>query len=310
MDTVQKKAVYVKDGIKKAHTIDRMDYSQPIQPRTATPISGPSSFTIDGRTLTPKDMMIYSEVNPRNFETSFIAEDLSPTLLSRGIPATVETYMLQIALRAFEQQETGIWQGSLSYTAIPGSAGNGQLCFFDGFLKKMVNDSAVLQVSSPLPLAAETASGVYGVADAFDALISLAATNKKALLARSKRYDRMKFFISVATEQLYQTWLTTGVTFKGQNTMDRGIKPYKGYTVETLAGMADNTIVFAEGIPDTSSNLYLGINSTEDNALQLQRLQNNSELFFIKGLMKMDTQYGFSQEVFLFTTLTAASFNV
>jgi hypothetical protein len=76
-----------------------------------------------------------------------------------------------------------------------------------------------------------------------------------------------------------------------------------------LAGMADNTIVFCEGLPDTSSNLYVGLNSTEDNQLQLMRLQNNSELFFLKGLMKFDVQYGFSEQVFLYTTLTEASFN-
>ena len=52
------------------------------------------------------------------------------------------------------------------------------------------------------------------------------------------------------------------------------------------------------------------MNSTEDNNLQLMRLQNNSELFFLKGLMKFDVQYGFSEQVFLYTTLTTASFNV
>jgi len=73
--------------------------------------------------------------------------------------------------------------------------------------------------------------------------------------------------------------------------------------------MADDTIIFCEALADTSSNLYVGMNSTEDNNLQLQRLQNNSELFFLKGLMKYDVQYGFSEQVFLFTTLTSSSFN-
>jgi hypothetical protein len=51
------------------------------------------------------------------------------------------------------------------------------------------------------------------------------------------------------------------------------------------------------------------MNSTEDNNLQLMRLQNNSELFFLKGLMKFDVQYGFSDQVFLYTTLTSDYFN-
>jgi hypothetical protein len=59
-----------------------------------------------------------------------------------------------------------------------------------------------------------------------------------------------------------------------------------------------------------SSNLYVGINSTEDNNLQLMRLQNNSELFFLKGLLKFDVQYGFGDQAFLFTTLVIGDFSV
>jgi hypothetical protein len=303
MDTVQKGSVYVKDGIKKKHTIDRMDFSTPLQERAATPTSS-GSFTIDGRVLTPADIMLYTEFNPRNYEESFVAEQLSKTLLAREVPVTVESYMMQIALnRAFEQIEQNIWMGSTTYTATIGTSGNGQLKFFDGFLKKMVNDSAVLKVASPVALTAGN------ILSKMDALITLAATNKKALLSRPTRFDRLKFFVSVNTEQLYQTASLT-LTFKGQAFNSGQALPYKGYQIVTLAGLPDDTILFCEGLADTSSNLYLGMNSTEDNQLQLQRLQNNSELFFLKGLMKYDVQYGFSEEVFLYTTLVASDFNV
>jgi len=303
MDTVQKGSVYVKDGIKKKHTIDRMDFSTPLQERAATPTSS-GSFTIDGRVLTPADIMLYTEFNPRNYEESFVAEQLSKTLLAREVPVTVESYMMQIALnRAFEQIEQNIWMGSTTYTATIGTSGNGQLKFFDGFLKKMVNDSAVLKVASPVALTAGN------ILSKMDALITLAATNKKALLSRPTRFDRLKFFVSVNTEQLYQT-ASLNLTFKGQAFNSGQALPYKGYQIVTLAGLPDDTILFCEGLADTSSNLYLGMNSTEDNQLQLQRLQNNSELFFLKGLMKYDVQYGFSEEVFLYTTLVDSDFNV
>jgi len=310
MDTLQKGGVYVQDGIKKAHTIGRIDFSNPLQPRAATP-TGSGTFTVSGRTLTPADVMVYTEFNPRDYEAHWLAEQLSPTLLARELPVTAENYMIQIALeRTFEQIELGLWQGSTTYTAAPGSAGNGQICFFDGFLKLMVNDSAVLKVSSPYPLTtAATAGSLYNIVDAFNALIALAATNKKALLSRAKRYERMKFFVSINTEQIYETYLTTTLTYKGVNTTERGINKFKGYEIVALAGMADDTILFCEGLDDVSSNLYIGMNSTEDNNLQLQRLQANSELFFLKGLMKFAVQYGFSDQIFMFTTLTSGSFN-
>lgn len=310
MDSFEKGIIYAQDGIKKSHTIGRVDFANPLQQRTATPTTS-GTYTIDGRVLTPADMMLYTEFNPRDFEQHWLAEQLSPTLLARELPVTAENYMMQIGLnRAFEQIENGIWMGSTTYTAATGTSGNGQLKFFDGFMKKMVNDSAVLKVASPFALttAASDGSTVYNIVDAMEALLTLAAVNKKALLSRATRYKRLKFLVSINTEQIYQKYLTTTLTFKGNNTTESAINKYKGYDIVPLAGMPDNTILFTEALDDTSSNLYVGMNSTEDNNLQLQRLQNNSELFFLKGLMKFDVQYGFSDQAFLFTTLTSGSF--
>ncbi|HXR84334.1 MAG TPA: hypothetical protein VN722_08500 [Hanamia sp.] len=309
MDTIQKGGVYVQDGIKKEHTIGRVDFANPLQPRQATPTSS-GTFTVDGRVLSPKDLMAYTEFNPRDYEQHWLAEELSPTLLARELPITAENYMMQIGLdRAFEQIELGLWMGSTSYTAAPGSTGNGQICFFDGFIKKMLNDAAVSQVASPFPLVATASDGSHtNILAAMDSLINLCATNKKALLSRPNRFKRLKFFMSIASEQIYQA-ASINLTFKGQLVQNGETQPYKGFQIVALAGMPDNTILFVEGLDDVSSNLYVGMNSTEDNNLQLQRLQNNSELFFLKGLMKFDVQYGFSEQVFLYTTLTTSSFN-
>jgi hypothetical protein len=304
MDTIQKGIVYVQDGIKKKHTIGRVDFTNPLQPRTPTPTSS-GTFTVDGRTLYPQDMMCYTEFNPRDYEQHWLAEQLSPTLLARELPITAENYMMQIALnRTFESIEGAIWMGSTDYAgAYPVGTPQYQWQFFDGFLKKMVNDGDVLRPATP-----EVAITVSNIADAFDECLNLIATNKKALLSKPTRYERMKFLVSINTEQLYHTFITTSLTFKGVNTTDRGINLYKGYEVVPVAGMPDDTVVFTESVNDVSSNLYVGMNSMEDNNLQLMRLQNNSELFFFKGLMKYDTQYGFSDQVALYTTLTTTDF--
>jgi hypothetical protein len=303
MDTVSKGAVYVKDGIKKQHTIGRVDFSQPLQPRQATPVSA-GTYTIDGRLLKPEDVMLYTEFNPRDFEDHWLAEELSPTLLARELPVTAENYMLQIALnRAMQQIELGVWMGSMAYAgAVPATDARYQLQFFNGFMQKFVNDASIFTVPTPVAI---TTSNVNTI---MDSLLSLVAANKKALLSRPTRYERMKFFVSINTEQIYDTFLTTSLTFKGVNTTEKGINKYKGYEIVPLAGFPDDTILFCEGLPDATSNLYVGMNSTEDNNLELMRLQNNSELFFLKGLMKYDTQYGWSNEIFLYTTLTPSSF--
>lgn len=311
LDTIQKGIAFVQDGIKKKHTIDRLDFSTPLQERQATPTSS-GNFTIDYRSLEPADIMLYTEFNPRNFESNFRAEELSRTLLTRELPVTAENYMMQIALnRAFEQIETCIWMGSTSYTAPIGSAGNGQLKFFDGFMKKMVVDTAVQKISSPKTLVATATDGSHeNVLEAFDRVLSKVAVEKKALLSDPKRYEKLKFIISINTELLYAQALATGTAFKGTPYDFAGVPKWKGYEVVSLAGVPDNTIIFCKATPDVESNLYVGMNSTEDNNLQLQRLQNNSELFFFKGLMKYDVQYAWSEQTFLYTTYVAADFNV
>lgn len=310
MDTVEKGIVHVEDGIKKKKTIGRINTLNPLQERTATPTVG-GTFTIDGRDLEPKDIMVYFEFNPRDFEQHWLAEQLSPTLLARELPVTAENYMMQIALnRSMEQLENGLWMGSTTYTAATGSAGNGQMKFFDGFMKKLVNDSAVFKVASPLPLtAAASGGGFTNIQAAMDALLVNATSLNKALFSGGKRYTDMKFLVSYGTEAIYQDYLTTTLTFKGINTTERAINKYKGYEIVPVAGMPENTIVFTRATDDFDSNLWVGMNSVEDNNLQLARLQANSELFFMKGLMKYDVEYGWSEEIFVYTTLTAGTFN-
>ena len=303
MDSVDKGVVHVEDGIKSKYTIGRMDFKNPLQPRMATPVSG-GTITVDGNVLAPKDMMVYTEFNPRNFESHWLAEELSPTLLARELPVTAENYMMQMALnRTFEQIENGIWMGSLAYMGVyPKSDPRYQYQYFDGFIRKFLNDPTVLAAASPATLT------TTNITTAMDACITLLSQNAKAIIASGKRYERLKFLVSINTEQIYQTFQTTSLQFKGVNTTDKGINKYKGYEIVPLAGMPDDTIVLAEATPGIDSNLYVGMNSTEDNNLQLEKLQANSEIYFLKGLMKYDVQYGFGNQIALWTTLTQSSF--
>lgn len=305
MDTVNKGVVYVKDGIKKQHTIGRIDFTNPFQPRVATPTQSGGNITVDGRTIVPQDLMLYQELNPRDLEVHWEAEKLSPTLLARELPQTFESYVTAMIVgRAMEQCENGIWMGSVQYQ---NNANVGildprfQLQFFDGFMKKFIADAGVFQVGSPVAL---TSSNIGA---ALLALYQGVASNNKALLTNAKKYERMKFLVSVNTDLIYEDFLTTQ-TFKNNNTTDKGIRQYKGFEIVALAGLPDNTIIFTEALSATDGNLWLGLNSVSDEAFQLARLQANSELFFIKMLMKMDVQYGFANKVFMYTTLTSANF--
>lgn len=305
MDTFQKGLLYLKDGIKKQHTIGKLDFSSPLQPRVANPTQSGGDITVSGNVITPQDVMVYQEFNPRDFESHWVAEDLSPTLLTRQLPPTVESYISMLIVgRAFEQYEIGTWMGSTNYQnnpAVPSSDARYQLQFFNGFMQRFVNDAGVVQVGSPVALTSSN------IGDKLAALYQLVATNNKALIAKATRYQRMKFIVSINTALIYEEFQVSQ-PYKNINTTEKGILMYKGYEIVPVAGMPDNTIVFTEAIAATDGNLWMGMNSIQDENFQLARVNTFNELFGFKMLMKMDVQYGFANKVFLYTTLVAGDF--
>ena len=65
--------------------------------------------------------------------------------------------------------------------------------------------------------------------------------------------------------------------------------------------MPDNCVFVAKGTASMDSNIWLGLNSASDeNNLKLAPLQNNSDLWFVRGKMKVDVNYVFGTEVVLY----------
>lgn len=311
-DTIQKGCVYVQDGIKKSHTIPRIEVANFIQRRKATPTSQ-GTVTVDAKVLTPLDLMLYYEFNPRDFEAHWYAEQQSPQLLARQLPQTIEAFMMmQTMLRLNEFFEFAIWRSRIQYApdgatvVTPASkgadAGDSIYFYFDGLIKKLLDASDTILVSSPATLVSGTAGG--GEENIGAAMFRTLKLIPKALLFK---YGKMgvKFMMSYATKLVYDDFLTTTTTFKNNDTTERSIDRYKGYDVVPLAGMPDNTIVVCIAAPDITSNLWAGINSVTDNQLKLAPLQANSEMYFVKGLFKMDTQSGFPDQAVVYTSITA-----
>lgn len=319
-DTIEKGCIWVEDGIRKQKTIPRIEVSDFMQKRQATPVSK-GKVVVDGAVLVPQDAMLYYEFNPRDYEAHFYAENLAPKLLGRELPTTPENFMvMQTMKRLNEFWETSIWRSRIQYdptgaAVLPSakgepasgsplydSDGTPAAFYFDGLIKKALDNANTISVPTPATLVSGTAGvGQENIGDALNRCLKLVP---KALLFR---YGKMglKFQVSYNTKLVYDEFLTTTTVYKNNDTTETSISRYKGYELVPLAGMPDDTIVVALAKPDVDSNQWLGLNSTEDNMLQLQRLQNNSELFFVKGLFKIDAQIGFADQLVLYTKLIA-----
>jgi len=302
-DTIEKGVIYVEDGIKKKKTIPRIEVSNFMQRRSATPTSQ-GTVAVDGRVLEPQDLMLYYEFNPRDFETHFYAEQLQPKLLGRELPVTAENFMvMQTMKRLNEFFENAIHRGRKEYdtqgsavdpTSKGDVAGAAAYFYFDGLIKKALDAGDVIPVGTPVALT------YTNIRDKFQAALNLVP---KALLYKYGK-GGLKFIVSYADQLKYEQALRQDA-YKNQDTTESGINRYSGYDVVPVAGLPEDTFYVCIAKPDIDSNLWLGINSTEDNQLQLMRLQNNSEMFFVKGLFKMDTQIGFADQLVIYTTITA-----
>jgi hypothetical protein len=311
VDTITKGAAYVVDGIRKKYTIPRVEVSGLIQHRQPTP-SSQGNITVDGRVLDPLDFMLYQEFNPRDFEQHFYAEKLNDKLLDRVLPVTAENFiMLQFMKRLNEYFEIAYWNSRLQFD--PAGAGVNPTSkgypaantlvanadyMFDGFIKKMLDDPAV-QLTTGTTLTASNIVTYF--LSSYQALI--ANPISKALAFRYGK-DGLRLFISYADQIKYEEYMATITTFKNQDTSEKGINRYKGYDVVPLAGLPENTFFWAIGRPDTQSNLWIGVNSVDDVQLEMMHLQNNSEMWFVKGLFKVDVNHGFGDQIMLCTTLT------
>jgi hypothetical protein len=306
-DTIQKGCIYVEDGIKKKRTIPRVDVTNIMQKRNAIPTSN-GNINVDGRALTPQDSMMYLEFNPRDFEQHWYAVQMNPRLMDAEMPPTAEEFVVMQAMKRLNEFfENAIWRSRLAYdpdgaavdpTTKGGLASDSAYFYWDGLIEKALTDANTIQVSSPVALTGGSTGNIVSKFQAAYQLVPPALLFKYGSLG-------LKLFISYADQQKYENFMQTATTFKNQNTTEKGINSYNGYDVVPLAGLPENTFFWGFGQPDFNSNFWMGINSTEDNELMLQKLQANAELWFIKGLFKTDVQIGFTEEIVMYTTMVA-----
>lgn len=304
MDTYEKSCVTVIDEIKKQHTIDRLEITNYIQDSSATPVSQ-GSVTVDSRVLVPEDYQVYFEFNPRLFEQNWFAVELQDPLLMRPLPPTVQSYMMLHLMKKMNiYNEYAIWNSRTAYNPNTGTesqpafltsrTGASNFYYFDGIIKKALADPNTILVPSAVTL---TSSNIRGW---FQTAINLVPP---ALLERYGKTG-LRFLLSKADKLVYSQALRED-TFKNENTTESSIDKWSGYDVTSLAGLPAGTFLLVIANPDPlSGNLFVGINSKDDSQVQLQNLQNNSSLWFVRALQKMDANIGFTDQVVLYTTET------
>jgi hypothetical protein len=303
-DSMNKKLFVVLPGIKKKKTIPRMQLDGFIQPRMKGELGSEASgtITVDARTLVTQDVMIFMLFAPSDFESHWIAVKLNPKLMDEELPLNAENAIMSLMMgMTAEYMEKAVWQSVRNETAIAAAitnkgfaANDNRLIFVNGLLVRMLNDAEVVKVSSPL---------VLTKANIFDELERV----KNAVPVSIKENLDLKYAINPNTKEIF-TKAQQGQNFKGISVTDAGIMTFGGKEIVVVNGLPDNTIVAGIFNPRVGKgNFYMGVNEVdEETYLKLSKHRPESEEHFIKGLFKFDVNYGYGQEIVLYTTWTPA----
>ena len=278
-ETVQGGHVYIQDGIKKKFTIPRFDadYTDFIQDRQAQPISK-GTMTADAKTLLPVDYMIYTEFNPRDYEAHWFATQLNDKLIDTKLPVSVESLVIQEVMKRHNRYfNRSLWVNSTllaSATSI--------FRYYDGFLRKASTGSGALLPASPTTLT--------------NANIVTEVQKGYALIPAALKYDpSMKIFCSYSTYDLFCQYQINQAS-KGVDITQMGMGTYRGLPMVKIPDFPDDTYVMARGMASPESNLWVGMNSTDDNTILMDKVNNSGELWFLKVLMKSDVAIGWNEE--------------
>jgi len=311
LDTINKGLMYIATGVKNdQYTFPQLSAAPKLQPFGSTPTSS-GTTTLTNRNITLVKFQAYEEFEPSIFENHWHVTQLADRLLARTLPVTFQNYLTTYyTQKTFKPIEEMLHIGSTSYsTTGSGSAISGGVNenrrFFDGIIKTALNATTpALAVASP---SAITTSNVITKMEA--AKNKLATTSAGiALLSMADRYTKLKYVMSVVDAQKYEDALTTS-TYKNNDTTERGLNKYKGYEVVVVAGLPENSFYF--GYFDTSieSNLQLAVTDLDNLTFEINRLQNNSTLYFYKAILKMGVGIAKPNEFVIHTTYVLSDFD-
>lgn len=286
-ETLNRGFIYVDDNIHLKRTIRRIVAANVLQAYKVTPGSDDSQgdITVSGRPLLPQTCMIYKQLDPNDFESDWLAVEMTQELLDKKLPATAESYIIQEILRAAAKDLDGrIW--------VNDSTASGNPLPFDGLINKLAaSGSGVVKIASPVTL---TASNIISKLDA------CYQTSKPEV----RRDGMFKIGLSPKSFDLYRQALV-GLQYKGPDPSQGGYRTFAGVQLMDLPGIPDDCLVTAITGNTRDSNFWMGVQTKgatpkDEPMVKFDRLQNNSEEYFLKAIYRADVQIGWPEECVLY----------
>ncbi len=257
--------------------------NQQLGPRVPTPTVPADASTKDEKIITPGNLMYYDEFDPRDFEGDWeFLWSQGPSVSAEAATILFNAIKDTVASSVNNDLEQGIWRGDTG-------SGSSWLAQFDGYLKLLDADGTVITVT---PQGAITAANVIGVLEDVVA----------ACPAEVQELASPAIMMSHTDKYLYRE-ASRSLDFKGTNIDDRIRDQFGGFPIVSTHGIPAGRIIMGNiGSGDGSNFKASHWMDSDRNNVKIERLQANSDLFFIKVALDFGVNVVYGKEVVTYAT--------
>lgn len=282
-EIVSEGLICVIPNVQKKITIPRLLTGKMLQKRKEEPTLQDSKggFDISHKSLEPKDFMAFTLFNPRVFENYWRPYQPKGPLVFAELPPEGQNKLLA----ALSKQVTF----ELGHHYVNGEYvdGDNDDKLFDGILVQMKKDSDLIVIAKPTETTVTARlKAIY-----------------KAIPKELRKNPNLKFIMSVEDWDKYDDELTARDA-KNASETDVNKKRFKNITIHDLAAWPEGLIIATLCSPDElTSNLFAAVAFEDDeNVIQIGKFSSAGELYFMKMLMKVDTNIAFGNEIIICDT--------
>lgn len=300
-ETYREGLIHIKAGIQKKYTLPSVSLNGIIQDHKATPDTSKGDYQFTERYLEPNDFMVYLEFNPRDFEQYYKPFQPNGNLVFRELDPKVQSTMIRLLLdKKGEYINHAIWCSALAadtakITAADGATSveigsdddAGPMKYFNGAIARMLINSAAADDTEEAKGGKIITAGTGAFADGAAVETELYAM-WKVLPPKIRKKAGLVVLMDYATWDKYDEYLSSK-TVKYSDNRQENQHLFRGKRIIPLVALPENTIIIGTFTTGQDSNLWMGVDyANDENVLVVDKLQNNSELYFFKMLLKMD----------------------
>ena len=302
-ETYKEGLIHIKSGIQKRYALPSVQLGKIIQDRKPIPDGSVGEYTFAERYLEPEDLMVYLRFNPRDFEEYYRPFQPKGNLVFRELDPKVQATMIRLLLeRKMEYINHAIWcsavpdekakissaDGSVAAgaTEIGGEDAAGEMKYFNGAIVRMLMNAAAATTEDAKcgqVNVAGTGTFADGAAVEKELFAMWQATEPKI-----RKKQGLVILMDYKSWDAYNQYLADKTVKYADNRTENEHR-FQGKRIIPMVALPDDTIIMGCFTTGVDSNLWMGVDyANDEDVLQIDKLQNDSELYFFKMLIKMD----------------------